>query len=264
MTTNIKYLSFLVILFVAISCDKGNTNPDTYSGKMKLLFLHYVDGQTIYFDSLYITNEAENKYLINEIQYFISDVTLHKSDGSSQVLDEWKDILYIDTDISETQQYTFKDEINVGEYSGVSFTFGINEQKNQSLMFVNPPESYMFWPENLGGGYHYMKLNGKWMNEQHQLAPFNFHLGIGQIYHSFPDSITGFVQNFYVAELPLVNFTIFEDQTTTLNIIMNVENWFKSPNTYDHNNWGGDIMQKQDAMKQAIENGVNVFTYEAN
>ena len=51
-------------------------------------------------------------------------------------------------------------------------------------------------------------------------------------------------------------------QTLDFTIVMNVENWFKSPNVYDHNNWGGDIMQKQDAMKLACENGWDVFTME--
>ena len=43
-------------------------------------------------------------------------------------------------------------------------------------------------------------------------------------------------------------------------ISRNIENWFKNPNTYDHNQWGGDIMQNQPAMKIAAENGWNVFT----
>ena len=29
-------------------------------------------------------------------------------------------------------------------------------------MFVNPPEVNMMWPDVLGGGYHYLMLNGKW------------------------------------------------------------------------------------------------------
>jgi len=45
-------------------------------------------------------------------------------------------------------------------------------------------------------------------------------------------------------------------------MVMNVENWFKSPNTFDFNDWGGDIMQKQDAMHLACKNGWDVFTLE--
>ncbi len=56
-------------------------------------------------------------------------------------------------------------------------------------------------------------------------------------------------------------FEIVNGDTTQIDVTMNVENWFRSPNTYDHNYWGGDIMQKQDAMHQIVENGHDVFTY---
>ncbi len=178
------------------------------------------------------------------------------------MLDEWEDIHYIDTDINQTKIYSLKDEIAPGNYSKIVFTFGINKQKNQSLMFVNPPESLMFWPELLGGGYHYMKLNGKWLDTLSQVSPFNFHLGIGQIYYSFPDSITEYIDNSFLVELPNSSFEIKAGETTDLTIAMNIENWFNNPNNYNHDDWGGDIMQKQDAMKQACENGWNVFSFE--
>ena len=129
-------------------------------------------------------------------------------------------------------------------------------------MFVNPPESFMFWPIYLGGGYHHMKLNGKWLDENQQISPFDFHLGIGQIYYSYPDSITGFVQNYFNVELPNSSFSLVKNQTKEIQIIMNIENWFKSPNTYNHDDWGGDIMQNKEAMFLACENGHDVFTAE--
>jgi hypothetical protein len=120
----------------------------------------------------------------------------------------------------------------------------------------------MFWPELLGGGYHYMKLNGKWRDTLDRLTPFNFHLGIGQIYHSFPDSISAYVHNDFRVDLPDSRIEILGGENKDITLVMNIENWFKSPYIYDHNHWGGDIMQKQDAMKMACENGRDVFTVE--
>ncbi len=246
------------------SCCEGNIEPEAQNGKLSIEFVHYNNGTELIFDSLAYTNEAGNNYLVNEIQYFISDVTLHKPNGSSILLNSWSDIHYIDTDIKETKTHTYRDEVPEGVYNSISFTFGIDEDKNQSLMFVNAPESFMFWPENLGGGYHYMKLNGKWINEIGLQAPFNFHLGIGQIYHSFPDSISGFVQNYFGVNLENEPIIIKNTETTNIKLIMNVENWFSTPHIYDHNYWGGDIMQKQDAMQQAVDNGNDVFNYTIN
>lgn len=257
-------LAFILLVILAIintSCTNDPIVPDNPTGKIKFEFLHKIDGKTIVFDSLMYTNEAGNKYLVNEIQYFISDVSIINNEGVALDLNSWENIHYIDTDIIETHSYTFKDDIPIGTYRNIRFTFGIDEEKNQSLMFVNPPESYMFWPENLGGGYHYMKLNGKWVNEAQQLAPFNFHLGIGQLYQCFPDSIIGYVQNYFQVNIPESVIKIGYNETTTLQITMNVDSWFTSPHVYDHNYWGGDIMQKQDALQQVVDNGHDVFTY---
>ena len=257
---NLIGLLVIMVLITITGCDSKSEPPISNTGKVVLQFSHEMDGEPIIYDDMRYINASGNHYLVNEIQYMVSDITLHHSDGSTLLLDAWEDIHYVDTDLPETFTYAFKDEIPEGDYTSISFTFGINESKNQSLMFVNPPESFMFWPENLGGGYHYMKLNGKWINDLDQVAPFNFHLGIGQIYYSYPDSITAFVQNYFTVNLLSSSFHIRTGEIVTIDVVMNVENWFQSPNIYNHNTWGGDIMQKQDAMAIVAENGWDVFS----
>jgi hypothetical protein len=255
----IKYFLFLLInIAFLLSCSNSNDNPEPQKGAIVFNFTHFNNGAPMLYDELIYTNAAVNQYMVNEIQYFISDVKLHTSGGGHQLIDQWKDIHYVDTDLPETQTWEVFDPIEPGDYDKISFTFGISEEKNQSLMFVNPPERDMFWPEIMGGGYHYMKLNGKWLAANQQVLPFNFHLGIGQIYAGgvvVPDSITGFVQNYFEVELSNSAFTIAEGETLKFEIRMNVANWFQNPHTYNHDEWGGDIMQKQDAMKLGCDNG---------
>ncbi|MBK7031097.1 MAG: hypothetical protein IPH45_18680 [Bacteroidales bacterium] len=50
--------------------------------------------------------------------------------------------------------------------------------------------------------------------------------------------------------------------TRTMNLSMDINSWFCTPNTWDFNVWGGYIMQNQDAMKTASENGADVFDIE--
>jgi len=248
-------LSWALMAFV-FSCTKDEPAPK--EAKIILNFTHFCDGLPLEYDTMKYTNAAGNHYLVNEIQYFISDVKLHRSDGTFQLIDQFEDIHYVDTDIPATQSWQVFDPIIAGNYEKVSFTFGISEAKNQSLMFVNPPERDMFWPDVLGGGYHYLKLNGKWLADNSTIKPFNFHLGIGQIYNGGvinTDSITGFVQNYFEVELPNSTFSISDGDTLHFEIRMNVENWFQNPHLYNHDQWGGDIMQKQDAMKLGCENG---------
>lgn len=254
-------LSVVVIHFFS-SCNNDPVTPAVQYGKLKFKFEHRVEGESLVIDAMKYTNAAGNEYLVNEIQYFISEVSIHDNDGNQTVLNNWEDIHYVDTDLENTLTYALKDDIEPGNYQNIKFTFGLSKEKNQSLMFVNPPESLMFWPELLGGGYHYMKLNGKWVDTLNQVSPFNFHLGIGQIYYSFPDSITEYVHNVFRVGLPDASFEIKPGETTELKLVMNIENWFQNPHIFNHDDWGGDIMQKQDAMKLGCENGWNVFTIE--
>ena len=249
----------LPVIFLLDGCkDKNNVTPDQY-GKISLDFVHKVDGEPLQIDTLRYINAAGNHYMVTEVQYFISDVTLHKSDSTKQVINAWKDIWYVDNDIPSTMTWNVYDSIQEGSYDSLTFTFGISEEKNQSMMFVDPPESLMFWPEYLGGGYHYMKLNGKWLDTLGHLSPFDFHMGIGQIYDG-QGNITGFVQNYFHVSLPNSSFRVEKEKTTHIELIMNIESWFETPHVYDHNHWGGAIMQNQAAMELAKENGVDVFS----
>ncbi len=250
----------LVLLF-AVSCSRDDGQEDPESGKLVIRFEHHLDGVPLVFDTLIYQNAAGNPYLVNEIQYFISDVRLFRNDGSVKLIDDWKAIHYVDTDIPSTHSWEVYDPIPPGSYDSMTFTFGISPERNNSYMYVNPPEKDMFWPEFLGGGYHYLKLNGKWLPEGQtfQTIPFDFHLGIGQVYYSYPDSITGYVHNNFDVSLPGSDFLVSDGLTTELVLIMQVDQWFMDPNLYDHDVYGGYIMQNQEAMEKVKENGHNVF-----
>ena len=257
------FIRFVFLAFVAfLGCTKGFKDPNLEGGKIVLKFAHYVDGQPLVKDTLKYINAAGNIYSVTEVKYFISDVVLHKSDGSSQFIYKWKDIQYVDEALSATTTWNVFDVIKPGDYDSISFTFGISKEKNISLMYVNPPEVNMTWPDMLGGGYHYLMINGFWKDLNNQRTPYNFHMGIGQIYSGINNTgtITGFVQNYFPVSLKNSSFSIQKGETKEIQIIMNIDSWFKTPHVYDHNYWGGAIMQNQAAMQMAKENGFDVFT----
>ena len=230
---------------------------------MIFTFNHLVNGEPLQENELIYTNAAGNPYLITEVKYFISGITFYKSDGTHTLVDDWKDIFYIDEDIPATKTIPIFDPIPAGDYDSINFVFGITKEKNKSFMFVNPPEVNMFWPEVLGGGYHYMMINGKWEDTTGYVQPFNFHLGIGQLYHGGGydvDSIYAFIQNYFIVRLPGSAFTIRDQETLVIPVVMNIENWFNGTHIYDFNYWGGAIMQNQEAMQVVKENGQDVFS----
>lgn len=251
----------LGLLTIFSSCKKNDAD-ETNPGKIILNFEHFVDGENLIFDEMKYSNTAGNQYEITEIQWFVSDITLNKANGSKVVLGGEKFAHYIDTNLPETFSWELIDDIPVGDYQSISMTFGIKGEKNIPYTFTDPPESDMLWPINLGGdqgGYHYMKMNGFWINTEDQRTPFNFHLGVGQE-RDVDGKIVGFIQNWFEVALPTSSFTIEANEFKFINLRMNVERWWDTPNLYNHDVLGGKIMQNQNAMQMAVENGRNVFS----
>jgi hypothetical protein len=257
------YIFFLLILSLSDCKKSDNPGPEAPCGTIVFSIDHQVNGQPLIENEMVYTNAVGNEYLITEVKYFISDITFFNNNGSVKIISDSKNIFYVDEDIPGTKTILFSDKIPAGTYDSINFIFGITEAKNKSFIFVDPPEVLMGWPQVLGGGYHYMMMNGKWKDVNEFIMPFNFHLGIGQLYKGNDynvDSIYAFVQNYFKVSLPGSSFTLAEKDTATFRLIMNIENWFKDPHIYDFNHWGGAIMQNQPAQQMAKENGWNVFS----
>jgi hypothetical protein len=254
-------LSITAILFIMLySCKEKENDP----GSIMLAFYEKVDGELLKTDTLAYLNEAGNHYLVTEVQYFISQFTLYYNNGESYSVKDNMGIHYVDTDIPDTKYWNIPDDIPSGYPDSIVFVFGLDEASNQSYIFPNPPESNMFWPEQLGGGYHYMKLNGKYQDNSGSLSSFNYHLGIGQIYDT-TGQVTGFVQNYFKVSFPLIMMSSFPieikpGKTTNLLLTMNIDSWFTTPNIWDFNTVGTMMMQDQEAMHAACENGRDVFS----
>ncbi len=259
-----KYKLLLLAIIIGTismssSCDKPTPEPEITTGKLNVEFDFYWDNDPVEYDTLIYTNEAGNEYLIYEIQFFITRLTIYK-EGTATVLNGWQNEHYFDTEIPSTLSWPIVDEIEAHNYDSISFTFGFKDSDNESFMFANPPENIMIWPEYNGGGYHYMKINGKWLDPNNYLRGSAFHIGKGQIYDTNGD-ITGYIDNSFSITLPNSSFSISATNTTNVKFRMHVEEWFKNPNAYDHNTYGGDIMENQEAMNKGCENAWNVFEF---
>jgi len=260
------FLRIIIPIFILSICFTIITSCDSKSnnGKLQIQFEHRVNGQALVKDQMIYTNAIGNLYKISGLKYFISDVKLHRHGGSTVTISSAKPARYVDIDIPGTLIWQVNDEIPAIAYDSISFTFGMNEQLNKSHYFVNPPESNMAWPDLLGGGYHFMMMDGFYNNLQGVQSPFNFHLGMGQIYEGGMEAkyITGFVQNYFHIKLPASSFVIINNQTKNMKFIMNIDSWFTSPVNWDFNQWSIMIMQNQAAMQTIKSNGHDVFSFE--
>ena len=256
---NLRNKIYTILIFASILFISCKHESEESYGKVQFNFTFNVNGATLKTDTILYTNAAGNPYMINDIQYFITNITLIKTDGSSFPLTKDGFYRYIDTGIPSTLSWLASDAIPSGNYNSVSFTFGIKSYQNKSNMFVNPPESDMWWPDMMGGGYHYMKFDGKWLPPSQTVGnPFGIHLGIGMVVDTIVHDTT-FVDNSFDVKL---NFStlVIHNENHVINLSMNVDSWFSTPHVYDLNVEGGMTMQSQSLMQMIKENGYDVFS----
>ena len=240
-----KTIYFAIILILFSSCSKEE--PTTLS----INFTQTVDGETLLMlccggeGDLPYTNEADEKYNIQTLKYIISNIELHDGDGITTRI---KDVHFVDLADELTRQFETK-EVRNGNYTSLSFTMGLDESMNISDAYLNEGwHATMFWPNMMGGGYHYMKLEGAYNNDS---TFYNTHTG----------STAGVDYSFNI-DLP-INLNI-ENYLGNIAIDINMEinNWYKNPNIY---NFSAAIMG--DTSKQILlqQNGLeDVFSVSIN
>ncbi len=258
------YMILLFIATVIFGCQKQKEIPviPYEEGNVSVALFHHVLGKTLIPDSLIYRNSLGEYYMINDLQYFISKLQLHDEKGKWIVISSDKGIHYTDIKLKTTLEWKITDGLPAGSYDSLAFIFGLDTDENISFRFPDPPERDMFWPEMLGGGYHYMKMNMKWKNDtMPEQLPFMFHLGIGQMYQGSstdPDSIIGFIPNYFKVTLPVL-LKIGPGATGKIGIIMNIEKWFDGENAFDFARYPMGIMQNQEGMYNACMNGRKAF-----
>ena len=243
---NFLYLTgFLLLLAVVVSsCNKTEAPPmEPINGKVEFHFDHFIGDKGLEFNKFAYTNAFGNLYSVATLKYFISDIRLKSADGSEVLFDLEH---YVDGQDKSTLTLSPGQNVPKGQYSSVSFIFGLGKEKNINGWFPNPPENSMEWPIPLGGGYHYMKLEGKIDNPE---GTVNFQA------HTGP---TDGNQNFIKVTLPNSNF-ILGDNVLVLSIRMDINKWWENPNTLDLNQMTM-IMGNQEMQKKLHDNGKDVFS----
>ena len=262
-TQSISVFAILLIisLFVNLSCQKSGVTEEGPSTPTTIVirFENKVDSLPLVLDTMIYKNSSNDLYMVTDLQYFISDITLHRDDGVDYTVFNDDGIHYVDARIPSSSYLLVNASVPYGKFDSVSLTFGIDEEENISNRFLNPPERDMYWPDILGGGYHYMKMNLLWKKQGFDRTyPFNFHLGIGQVYKGNvinPDSIISYVQNFFYVNLPASGFSIEKGLTKSMVITMNVNQWFTGDNDFDFQKYPNMMMQNQAALHNACLNG---------
>ncbi len=223
---------------LVFSCKKSD---EKRAGTLRIQINHNVDGKPMVWDELTYRNEAGNTYSIERLQYFLSDFKFY---GNRQLVEHIDTVIYVDARTAAKGPIMFED-FPFKYIDSVSFLIGVTPKYNVSGGLSSTMENaVMDWPQMMGGGYHFLKLEGRW-NDGTQTPGFAMHLG---------------KPGYQVAAGFHCAYLLNEHTQNPLAMTMNINEWFRSPHQYDFSKDGVYSMGNEALMLKLKENGTDVFT----
>lgn len=212
---------------------------------INLKFTHNWNGvplTNLDFNELKFTNENGEKISIERLRYLISNINL--TGFNNYVL------------------------VNVGENSGteisildvkdgiydLTFHFGFSNEDNLDGEYQLLNSVSFDVPAMLGGGYHFMQLDGKYINNNNQEIGYNYHV-IRAVDRTDPANLK-FEDTSFEVNLGKVQIK----GNTEIEVKVNIAEWFKNPNLWNLNELDTNLMGNFEAQKMMSANGKSVFS----
>ncbi len=236
--------------------DDGSCEYDTATPghQVTFTFSHNFDGTSIEnsdFNQLNHTNANGEVMSFTHMQYLVSDITFYKSNGDSVVIDGYN---FVDLTNSGSMSYNPGFTLDEGTYTGIGLTFGFNEADNISGAYPDLNAASWSWPAMIGGGYHYLKMEGRYIDSSTDTVSYQYHMGTAR---EITPTDTIFHNNHFLSMLPNSGFTLSGD--ANIEIKMNMAEWFKNPITWDLNTYFSMLMPNYTAQIMMHQNGPDVF-----
>ncbi|MFT6166815.1 MAG: hypothetical protein ACJAV5_001575 [Vicingaceae bacterium] len=225
----------------------------TYNATINLT--QFVDGNVLQMNTsgYPYQNALMQQFKVTKLQYLISDVTFTKDDGT-KIIDEGYH--FVDLTDSSKLTYTLSTKIPEGSYSSVGFTFGFDEEDNVSGAYPDLNTLSWNWPTPLGGGYHFLRLEGDYLDSNITSAEFKTHMGTARDNTASPPVTT--INHF---DVTLANSSLSVNSDFSFDIEMNIEEWYTNPTNWDFNVWNAPVMPIYNAQRTLNMNGPSVFTF---
>ena len=241
-----KCYLIIAILFLTIGCSENKEcclQPEEF--KVTLNFTHNWNGLKITpndFNYLKYTNANEERLSIEKLRYLISNISLVNG----------KNYYLINVE-KNTGTSIILSELTEGSYA-LSFRFGFSSEDNIDGVYQDLNSVSFNVPEMLGGGYHFMQFDGKYLDTNNKEFGFNYHT-ISAVDRTDPNNLI-FEDTSFEVNLG----TVIVKNTTEIEIKMNLAEWFKNPNIWNLNELNTVLMPNFEAQKIMQENGKTIFS----
>lgn len=239
----LRSITVIGILGLALwcGCKKEETQINPIQQELLVRVSYKVDGDSLIASDIRYVNAAGNPFSVNRLQYYLSRFSVQNLNGDWKTLD---DIVYLDAFDAEKNAFLLKG-IPAGNYQSFRIIIGLEPDQNLSNSLPQTVDNInMIWPEPMGGGYHFMKLEGYFIDEDSKTQGYAMHLG----------------NNPFFSEALISQTFKINSGKDTLDLNMNIAEWFKNPNQYDFTIQGNYSMGKDSSMRKLSENGHDIFS----
>ncbi len=246
---------FLIFIFSMLSCNEDKDDKVSQAN-VAFNFNHNWDGTPVTnadFNTIKFTNANGEQLSISKLRYLISNIIFEKSTGEIFVIDGYHLV-----DVTNNTNLSFAPTtiIPTGAYTKVSFTFGFNNDDNYKGDYADLNSASWIVPEMLGGGYHFMQLEGRFIDNTAAETGYAYHTIRAVDNSKTPQEFQDTFFEVNLGAITIVNNAIF-------NVEMNIAEWFKNSNPWDLNVLNNTLMPNFNAQVMMFENGQNVFSLES-
>jgi hypothetical protein len=244
----INFVFIIGLLFFACKPEEAPV-----SETITIEFQHRWGSQSITAEDLESTVfplSATNGISITRLRYLISEIVLVRKNGEEQLL---KDYHLVALNSSESLVLQTQEQFPLGDYTQLRFRFGFQKSKNAEGAYPDLNAASWNVPAQLGGGYHYLQLDGKYGPSDRSAAqPFNFHMIAAADISGVEPRVE---DTSFLVDLGPVTLSAAGRFT----LVMDVSKWFKDPILWDFDQWSINLMPNFEAQQAMHQNGKNVF-----
>jgi len=232
--------SSLILILLAGILLAGCGKQQTLSfADLTLATAFTADGQALQWDTIRYQNEAGNVYSVHNLEFYLSDFVFISAEGDRI---SHPQIVYCNARTGAGNTLSFS-ALPAGNYKGLECRVGIVPEWNISNSLpANLENVNMAWPESMGGGYHYMKLEG-YTQTPGGTQGYAVHLGGPKALVSCS------VQQPFSVDTKGSRYTLQ----------MNLNEWYRNPQVYNFQTDGNYTMNDTSLMKKIAANGRDVF-----
>lgn len=240
--------------------DDGTCAYDT--PQISLTFSHNFNGVDVtpsVFNQLNFTNAHGELMSFTKLQYSISNIHFYLKNGDIVYLNGTYHL--VDLDDINTLTYILPDieaYIGVNDYrarfASVGFTYGFKSSDNVSDKYSDLDALGWGCPDSLGGGYYQLKIEGEFIDTLSGVSEYKF-------YNSSANRLDGWYFSSCSRTITLDESEFDLIGPTTIEIKMNVANWFAEPHAWDLNEYNHTMQTTDLGFQSAIsDNSFNVFS----